>query len=33
METLFLAFMILSLLAVFTVDTLQKRRNFLDKGK
>jgi hypothetical protein len=33
METLTLTFMIIGLLSVFTVDTLQKRHNDLNKGK
>jgi hypothetical protein len=32
METLFLIFMILSLIIVFTTDTIQKRRKFLNEG-
>lgn len=33
METITLSIMILSLIAVFAVDTMQKRRNDLNKGK
>jgi hypothetical protein len=33
METITLTIMILGLIAVFAVDTLQKRRNDLNKGK
>ena len=33
MDTITLIGMILSLLAVFTADTLQKRRRFINKGK
>lgn len=33
METLILIFMILSVLAIFTVDTIQKRRAYLDEVK
>ena len=33
METVLLGLMILSLLAIFTVDSLQKRRKYLDEGK
>jgi hypothetical protein len=33
MEIIFLTAMIVSLLTVFTVDTLQKRQRFLNKGK
>ena len=33
METITLTFMVISLLSVFTVDTLQKRRRFIDEGK
>ena len=33
METIALTFMVISLLSVFTVDTLQKRRKFLREGK
>ena len=32
METIFLGFMILSLLIVFTIDTRRKRRHFLNEG-
>jgi len=33
METITFTFMVISLLSVFTVDTLQKRRRFIDEGK
>jgi hypothetical protein len=33
METIILGLMILSLIFVISMDTLQKRRKFLDKGK
>lgn len=33
METIFLSFMFFSLLVVFTIDTIQKRRRFLKEGK
>jgi hypothetical protein len=33
METITLAFMILGLFIVFAIDTVQKRRRFLNKGK
>ena len=33
METISLTIMIISLLTVFTVDTLQKRRSDLSRGK
>ncbi len=33
MEILTLGFMMLSLLAVFTADTIQKRREYLNEGK
>jgi hypothetical protein len=33
METIILGLMILSLIIVISMDTIQKRRNFLDKGK
>jgi hypothetical protein len=33
MEIILLSGMILALLAIFTVDTLQKRRKYLDEGK
>ncbi len=33
METIILIFMILSLLAIFTVDTIQKRHTYLNEGK
>ncbi len=33
METIVLMFMILSLLAIFTVDTIQKRRTYLNEAK
>jgi hypothetical protein len=33
METTFLSLMIVSLMAIFTVDTVQKRQNDLKSGK
>jgi hypothetical protein len=33
METIILSFMVMSLFTVFTVDTVQKRRRFLEEGK
>lgn len=33
METTFLSLMIVSLMAVFTVDTIQKRQNDMKSGK
>lgn len=33
METIFLTTMIVSLLVIFTIDTTQKRQQFLNKGK
>jgi hypothetical protein len=33
METITLTFLVISLLSVFTVDTLQKRRRYLNEGK
>ena len=33
METIFLGVMVTGLLIVFSVDTAQKRREFLSKGK
>lgn len=33
MQTTILTIMVIGLLAVFTVDTLQKRRRFLNEGK
>lgn len=33
MELITLSLMVFSLLAIFTVDTVQKRRRFLNEGK
>lgn len=33
METITLVILIISLLAIFTADTLQKRRRFINEGK
>jgi hypothetical protein len=33
METIFLGLMIVILILVFTIDTIQKRRDFLNEGK